>query len=240
MSTFDLYDFPVRQDDPSMWEQFGMACSPPGIVQVMESVADDPWDPRYLEENYQWMLEITLDEADTDTQVERYVSENGAVIEIDQSVADLTDGTSLPDKLDRIKSSLGIGMKHLAAALGVERPTVYAWVKETRAPQPKRWDRIQSLLELADHWQKLSSHPLSRRVFVPVESGQSVMDLLSAETLDAPKIKEVLNSLASDENDRSARLREKSVAMRERMKAKGAKPLPDNVVDKSIRNLGSW
>ena len=217
-----------------------MAFTPPGIVQVVESIAEDPWDPRYLEDNYKLMLEITLDEAEVDTQVERYVSENGTVVEIDQSVADLTEANSLPDKLDRIKSRLGIGMKHLAAALGVERPTVYAWVKGTTSPQPKRWERIQSLLELSDHWQELSRHPLSRRIFVPAESGQSVMDLLSAATLDTPKIKEMLKSLASDENNRSARLREKAVAMRERMKAKGAKPLPDDVVDQSMRNLGGW
>jgi hypothetical protein len=35
-------------------------------------------------------------------------------------------------------------------------------------------------------------------------------------------------------------LKEKAVAMRERMKVKGAKPLPDDVVDQSIRNLGGW
>ena len=66
------------------------------------------------------------------------------------------------------------------------------------------------------------------------------MDLLSAETLDVPKIKELLKSLAIDENDRSARLRGKAVAMRERMKAKGAKPLPVEIVEQSMRNLSRW
>lgn len=236
MTAFDLHDFPVRQDDPTMWGQSSWLSSPPPIVQIVE----DPWNPRDLNDAYGWMLEITLDEADAGTLIERYASANGAVVAIDPHAADLADGNSLPKKLDRIKSHLGLGMKHLAAALGVERPTVYAWVKGTRAPQPKRWDRIQSLLELADHWQELSHHPLSRRIFVPSESGQSVMDLLSAETLDVPKIKELLKSLAIDENDRSARLRGKAVAMRERMKAKGAKPLPVEIVEQSMRNLSRW
>lgn len=236
MIALDSYDLQVRQDDPMMWTQFGWLSSPPAIVQPVE----DSWNHRDPSEVYRWILEVILHEADADTQMDRYVAENGAVVEIRRSVADLADGNSLSEKLDRIKSRLGIGMKHLAAALGVERPTVYAWVKGTRSPQPKRWDRIQSLLELADHWQELSRHPLSRRIFVPVESGQSVMNLLSAETLDAPKIKQVLKRLATDEMDRSARLREKAFAMRERMKAKGAKPLPDVVVDQSMRNLGGW
>ncbi len=236
MIALDLYDILVRSDDPMMCEHLGWALTPPAIVEVVE----DPWNHRDLNEAYRWNLEVTLEEADADTLIERYASENGAVVEIGSYAADPADGASLPDKLDRIKSRLGIGMKHLAAALGVERPTVYAWVKGTRAPQPKRWERTQSLLELSDHWQELSRHPLSRRIFVPAESGQSVMDLLSAETLDRPKIKEVLKSLATDENDRSARLRGKADAMRERMKAKGAKPLPNDVVDQSMRSLGGW
>jgi cytochrome c5 len=36
---------------------------------------------------------------------------------------------------------------------------------------------------------------------------------------------------------RSARLHKRAVAMRERMKAKGAKPLPDHIVNETIRNL---
>lgn len=66
------------------------------------------------------------------------------------------------------------------------------------------------------------------------------MDLLSADTLDIPKIKEALKSLATDENDRSTRLREKAVAMREKMKAKGVKPLPAEVVEQTMRNLSRW
>ena len=236
MITLDSYDLPVLRDDSTMWEPFGWRSSPPAIVRVV----NDSWNQRDPSVAYRWILEVISHEADVDTQVERYIAENGAVVEIGQHVADLTDGNALPEKLDRIKSRLGIGMKHLAAVLGVKRPTVYAWVKGTSAPQPKRWERIQCLLELADHWQGLSRHPLSRRIFVPLESGLSVMDLLTAEILEAPRIKAVLKSLASDENDRTARLREKAVAMRERMKAKGAKPLPDAVVDQSMRNLGRW
>ena len=44
----------------------------------------------------------------------------------------------------------------------------------------------------------------------------------------------------SDEKARAERLRANAVAMRERMKAKGAKPLPDDVVDQTMRNLGGW
>lgn len=236
MIPIDINDLEIQQNDPFMWGQYGLLSSPPAIVQTVE----DSWNHRDLNEVCRYELEIISEEEDIDTQVAHYVSENGEVVAVDQDTAGLANGNPLPEKLDTIKTRLGIGMKHLAAALGVERPTVYAWTKGERQPQPKRWERIHSLLELADYWQDLSRHPLSRRIFVPMESGQSAMDLLSVDTLDVPLIKKVLTSLATDENDRSARLKDKAVAMRERMKAKGAKPLPDEVVEQTMRDLSRW
>jgi DNA-binding transcriptional regulator YiaG len=233
MIAVDIDYLENQQNDPAMWGQYGLLASPPAIVQTVE----DSWNHGNLNEVYRYELEIIFEEENTDTQVAHYVSENGEVVAVDQDTAGLANGNPLPEKLDTIKTRLGIGMKHLAAALGVERPTVYAWTKGERQPQPKRWERIHSLLELADYWQELSRHPLSRRIFVPMESGQSAMDLLSVDTLDVPLIKKGFTSLATDENDRSARLRDKAVAMRERMKAKGAKPLPNEVVEQSMRNL---
>lgn len=224
----------MHRDDPSIWGSFGWPLTPPAIVQPVEG----SWSRPDLEEAYRCDLEIILEEMDGETHVERYVSENGTLVAVDSRPNEgHTDPNSLPVKLDTIKTRLGIGMKHLAAVMGVERPTVYAWAKGERLPQPKRWERIQLLLELADHWQGLSRYPLSRRIFVPLEDGRSVMDLLSAEMLDAARIKQLLTSLAVDENDRSARLRSKAVAMRERMKARGAKPLPAEVVEQTMRNL---
>lgn len=219
-----------------MWAHFGAPCFPPAIVQVVGK----SWYHQDLDDVYRCEVKIVLEEEDVDTQVAHYVSENGVVVAVHHSTADLAGGNPLPEKLETIKARLGIGMKHLAAALRVERPTVYAWKKGVRQPQSQRWMRIHALSELADYWQALSRHPLSRRIFVPMESGQSTMDLLSAEILDSPRIKEVLKSLATDENDRSARLREKADAMRERMKAKGVKPLPTEVVEQTMRDLSRW
>ena len=244
MYTLDSYDLPVRQDDPGIFQQFGWSSSPPGIVMVVDPLEEDLWDHSCLAAMYgRFFVEITLDEEDTGEQIERYVSENGALVENGQETVtppDSGDGKTLPEIMERIKSRLGIGMKHLSAALGVERPTAYAWMKGERLPQTKRWERVYALLDLADHWQGLSRHPLNRRVFIPMASGPSVMDLLSAETLDKAKIKEVLSKLAADENARSARLSHKAAAMRERMKAKGATPLPDEVVDQTMRDIGGW
>jgi hypothetical protein len=234
MLPFDLTDLPMHRDDPFMGGAYGWSHTPPAIVQPVEGL----WSRPDLEEAYRCDLEISLEEVDGEIHVERYVAENGSVVAVDpQADESPADPNSLPVKLDTIKTRLGIGMKHLAAAMGVERPTVYAWAKGERLPQPKRWDRIQLLLELADHWQELSRQPLSRRIFVPVDDGQSAMDLMSAESLDTAKIKQVLTSLAADENARSARLRSKAAAMRERMKARGAKPLPAEVVEQTMRNL---
>jgi hypothetical protein len=237
MIAIDLNDLPIHRENRLMWGQFGWLASPPAIVETV----DNPWDYLDLSEGYRCDLEIILNEQNGVTQVERYLSENGTVVAIENRDTDHSvDENSLSEKLETIKSHFGIGVKHLAAALEVERPTVYAWMKGERLPQQKRWDRIQTLLELANYWQGLSQYPLSRRIFVPSGSGQSVIDLLSAVTLDTPRIKQLLKSLATDENERSVRLSEKAVAMRERMKAKGVEPLSEDVVNQSMRSFENW
>lgn len=146
---------------------------------------------------------------------------------------------SLPAKLDLIRMQFGIGTKHLAEALGVERPTVYSWQNAESKPQDKRWDRIRTLVELANYWSSLSEHSLGRQVFEPVVTGGSVMDMLKEEVLDADHIKTVLRNWAASHIATKARLRQKAVTIRDGMASRGFKPLPDEVIDQTLRELAN-
>lgn len=236
MAALDLYDCPSRQDEIG-FDSSGWANPVPAIVQTVERPSDDP--ANFLDRYgvYSWLVEVTLKEANKRDRTKRFTSEDGAVLEIES--AEAQRDASLPEVLGMIRVRLGIGIKHLAAALGVERPTVYAWMKGEQQPQSKRWERIQALAELAEYWESLCSQPLSRRIFNPIASGKSAMQLLSAEQLDLTEIKESLQHLASDEMNRSARLKAKAVAMRERMKKKGVEPLPENVVDQTLGDFAN-
>lgn len=236
MAALDLYDCPSRQDEIG-FDSSGWANPVPAIVQRVERPSDDP--SNFLDRYgvYSWLVEVTLQEENTKARTKRFTSEDGAVVEIEPGGDAAEEYYALPELLEGVKERLGVGVKHLGKALGVERPTIYAWLKGEQQPQPKRWARIRALVELADYWEGMCSQPLSRKIFVPVASGKSAMDLLSADQLNVPEIKELLQRLATDEMEHSARLKSKGVTMRERMKKKGVKPLPEEVVDQTLRDF---
>ena len=162
-------------------------------------------------------------------ETENWQEENYAIrdCEITSSTHEsaVASDISLPSKLDLIRLQFGIGTKHLAEALGVERPTVYAWQKEESKPQDKRRDRIETLLELAKYWRSLSERSLGKRAFEPVENGLSVMDILNEDALDVEQAKNMLRKWAESQVSAKARLKSKAAAMRAAMEKRGVKPV---------------
>ena len=58
--------------------------------------------------------------------------------------------------LAAIQSAFGLTITCLAAVLRVERPTIYAWLKETSMPSPANAARLDKVAELADYWLRAS------------------------------------------------------------------------------------
>jgi len=82
--------------------------------------------------------------------------------------------------LTRIRSRLSLTIVETAAVLGVERPTIYAWLSGRAQPQPRNRDRIERLFDLSDEWAGLASRPLGDLVRTRGEGGLSLVDLLEA------------------------------------------------------------
>jgi transcriptional regulator with XRE-family HTH domain len=82
--------------------------------------------------------------------------------------------------LTRIRSRLSFTIVETAAVLGVERPTIYAWLSGRAQPQPRNRDRIERLFELSDEWAGLTNRPLGDLVRARGETGLSLVDLLEA------------------------------------------------------------
>ncbi|MGP6206077.1 helix-turn-helix domain-containing protein [Microbacterium sp. F2] len=57
--------------------------------------------------------------------------------------------------VNRIRLAFGLSVTDLAAVLGVERPTIYSWLKDGSTPAPARLARVQQVLALADTWSEL-------------------------------------------------------------------------------------
>lgn len=97
-----------------------------------------------------------------------------------------------------IRSSLSIRMTELADALHVERPTVYAWIRDTSTPRPGNLERLQTVFEVARSWSQRSDLPLGGSVRQPLPgTDSSLLDELSADTIRPSEIESMLDGLAA-------------------------------------------
>lgn len=78
----------------------------------------------------------------------------------------------------QVRSSLSLQIKQLAEVLGVERPTVYAWIKEESQPRPQKRARLRELYQLARRWDELSNEPLGKALNEVTPDGYSALDFL--------------------------------------------------------------
>ncbi|MBM4090962.1 MAG: hypothetical protein FJ276_16295 [Planctomycetes bacterium] len=77
-----------------------------------------------------------------------------------------------------VRSSLSLQIKQLAEVVGVERPTVYAWIKEQSQPRPQKLVRLKGLYQLAKCWDEFASEPLGKAITEVARDGYSILDLL--------------------------------------------------------------
>jgi len=85
---------------------------------------------------------------------------------------------SFKTQIATIRSALSLQMKELAEAVGVERPTVYSWIKDQNTPQPTNRQRLHAIYRLAEQWNKLISTPLGKALHYVDTEGRSLFDLL--------------------------------------------------------------
>lgn len=85
---------------------------------------------------------------------------------------------SVSHLIAQVRGSLSLQITQLAAILGVERPTVYAWIKEQSEPRPQKRTRLKELYRLARRWDELSNDPLGRALTDVGSDGHAVLDFL--------------------------------------------------------------
>lgn len=102
-----------------------------------------------------------------------------------------------PEAVATIRAALSLQIKELATVLGVERPTVYAWLRGTAQPQPQNLSRIAELLELAKLWNRICTRPIGAAVRTTFGSNNnSLVALLAEATMDRAKIESLMQELA--------------------------------------------
>jgi hypothetical protein len=144
--------------------------------------------------------------------------------------AEVVDSAS--DLLTRIRAHLSVNTTEIARVLGVERPTIYGWMKATHFPQSEHRARLLNLAKLATFWTEHSREPLGDFKNAFVQEGSTFLELLSALRGDYAKAERVLLDLAE-------RLNRKTSAAVADETTKTQPPLDSRIRDQSIRGISS-
>jgi transcriptional regulator with XRE-family HTH domain len=86
---------------------------------------------------------------------------------------------NVPDMLAAIRSSLSLQIKEIAMLVGVERPTIYAWLQDKSTPSQQNRNRLQQIFSAACRWDRLCHLPMGDGVRSVTEKGNSILELLS-------------------------------------------------------------
>jgi DNA-binding transcriptional regulator YiaG len=132
--------------------------------------------------------------------------------------------------LAEIRSSLGLNIADLARVVGVERPTIYAWMSGRSTPQKANALRVVRILDVAAHWQRRSDMPLGDRGRVPGPDERSIVDLMALDPLPVGLLEERLADAARHEAGSAAETRRASSDIREVARRHGiaARPRHDS------------
>lgn len=103
-------------------------------------------------------------------------------------------GTS--EKLVAIQHYLGLNTTELAQVLYVSRPTVYSWIRGEQDPHLSNLERITVLYNFAKSWERICPKSLGTLVRQPVVGSESLVQMLSAEHINAAQVSDALQRLA--------------------------------------------
>jgi transcriptional regulator with XRE-family HTH domain len=91
---------------------------------------------------------------------------------------------STADLLVRIRAHLSLNTSELARTLGVERPTIYAWMRNAQIPRAEHRARLMTIGRLARFWTERRNEPAGKWRYAIIEGNLTLVDVLSAPLLD--------------------------------------------------------
>lgn len=119
----------------------------------------------------------------------------------------------------RIRAHLSLNTTDLAKVLGVERPTIYGWIKAEHSPQHDHRNRLRRLGALAAFWTEHCKEPLGDLKNAFVEQDRTVLDLLRESEANYSKVQSVFTELASRANEEWAPQKGRDSAVAPRVQA---------------------
>lgn len=114
-------------------------------------------------------------------------------------------------RLTTVQAAFGLSSTELAGICRVSRAALYKWLAsdESLHLSPANWSRLSDLAKLAEDWNKQSSSPPGQLLIEPIESGETLLSMLSAHQLDHGAIHSLFGKLTAMLSQRSPRRDEK-------------------------------
>lgn len=106
----------------------------------------------------------------------------------------------IAEQVAAIRAFLALNVSETARVLGVERPTIYAWVTSKSRPHPGNRERIERLYSLARRWSRITSRPLLDWYEEQGGNREQVVDSLR-EPAEGQRVFEALRSMWSERID---------------------------------------
>jgi DNA-binding transcriptional regulator YiaG len=102
---------------------------------------------------------------------------------------------SVTERIAFCRSRLSLNMTQLAAALRLERQTLYGWVSGAFSPHPENEKRLNIIVSLARDWERLSREPIGKGRTIQLSNGKTLCEMFSGEEIDVFEIRNTFNEL---------------------------------------------
>jgi DNA-binding transcriptional regulator YiaG len=107
------------------------------------------------------------------------------------------DFTSPADLVTFARAYLSLSLSDFARAVGVERPTIYAWLNGSAVPSEASWRRLMGMGRLSMLWYIRTGRRLGASASIPLPNGGTVRDLIVDPETPTAVLESALLSLAA-------------------------------------------
>jgi len=122
--------------------------------------------------------------------------------------------------VNTIRKSFAFTVTDLASVLGVERPTIYSWLKDQSTPSPKHLRRMGRVFRIAETWISATDGTVKPDLSVRTADGVELFAALKQPKLWELEILRALNAQASSSTRRARRSPLSSIARERRIDAR--------------------
>lgn len=143
---------------------------------------------------------------------------------------------ALPSQIAMIRNFMSLNISDLARVLQVERPTVYAWINESRSPHASNLERLKQVYMIAMEWKQISGRPIANLINVPFQDGTTTFELLCKDEIDLTVIKGKLKEILASQGKIVAESMRKNDRLGQLAKKHGFSPIPDQFVRDAIED----